>query len=36
LRGVDKMLVLREGVLERFGSRAEVMERVTARAAAAA
>jgi ABC-type protease/lipase transport system fused ATPase/permease subunit len=36
LRGVDKMLVLREGVMERFGSRAEVMERVTARAAAAA
>ena len=36
LRGVDKMLVLREGTMERFGSRAEVMERVTARAAAAA
>src|SRR6185503_20595712 len=36
LRGVDKMLVLREGMMERFGSRAEVMERVTPRAAAAA
>jgi PrtD family type I secretion system ABC transporter len=34
LRGVDKMLVLREGVMERFGPRAEVMERVTARQAA--
>jgi len=34
LRGADKMLVLREGVVERFGARAEVMERVTARQAA--
>jgi PrtD family type I secretion system ABC transporter len=34
LRGVDKMLVLREGVVERFGTRAEVMEKVTARQAA--
>jgi ABC-type protease/lipase transport system fused ATPase/permease subunit len=29
LRGVDKMLVLREGAVERFGARNEVMERVT-------
>jgi PrtD family type I secretion system ABC transporter len=29
LRGADKMLVLREGAVERFGSRAEVMERFT-------
>ncbi|HEX7219447.1 MAG TPA: ATP-binding cassette domain-containing protein, partial [Burkholderiales bacterium] len=36
LRGVDKILVLREGMMERFGSRADVMERVTARAAAVA
>jgi PrtD family type I secretion system ABC transporter len=33
LRGVDKMLVLREGAVERFGSRAEVMERLTRQAA---
>jgi PrtD family type I secretion system ABC transporter len=33
LRGVDKMLVLREGAVERFGSRAEVMERFTRQAA---
>jgi PrtD family type I secretion system ABC transporter len=33
LRGVDKMLVLREGAVERFGTRAEVMERVTRQAA---
>jgi len=29
LHGADKMLVLREGVVDRFGGRAEVMERVT-------
>src|SRR5688572_27787741 len=34
LRGADKMLVLREGMVDRFGSRAEVMERITARHAA--
>jgi PrtD family type I secretion system ABC transporter len=33
LRGVDKMLVLRDGAVERFGPRAEVMERVTRQAA---
>jgi PrtD family type I secretion system ABC transporter len=33
LRGVDKMLVLRDGAVERFGTRAEVMERVTRQAA---
>jgi PrtD family type I secretion system ABC transporter len=33
LRGVDKMLVLREGTAERFGTCAEVMARVTPRAA---
>ena len=33
LRGVDKMLVLREGAVERFGTCAEVMARVTPRAA---
>jgi PrtD family type I secretion system ABC transporter len=33
LRGADKMLVLREGAVERFGPRAEVMERVTRQAA---
>ena len=33
LRGVDKMLVLREGVVERFGTCAEVMARVTRQAA---
>ena len=33
LRGVDKMLVLREGAVERFGICAEVMSRVTPRAA---
>jgi len=34
LRGADKMLVLREGMVDRFGARAEVMERITARHAA--
>jgi PrtD family type I secretion system ABC transporter len=34
LRGVDKILVLREGLVDRFGPRAEIMERVTARQAA--
>jgi ABC-type protease/lipase transport system fused ATPase/permease subunit len=33
LRGVDKMLVLREGLVERFGARAEVMERFARQAA---
>jgi ABC-type protease/lipase transport system fused ATPase/permease subunit len=33
LRGVDKMLVLRDGAVERFGTRSEVMERVTRQAA---
>jgi PrtD family type I secretion system ABC transporter len=33
LRGVDKMLVLREGTVERFGTCAEVMARVTRQAA---
>jgi ABC-type protease/lipase transport system fused ATPase/permease subunit len=33
LRGVDKMLVLREGVVERFGPRAEVMARFARQAA---
>jgi ABC-type protease/lipase transport system fused ATPase/permease subunit len=33
LRGVDKMLVLREGAVERFGARDEVMARVTRQAA---
>jgi PrtD family type I secretion system ABC transporter len=33
LRGADKMLVLREGMVERFGARAEVMDRVTRQAA---
>jgi len=33
LRGVDKMLVLREGAVERFGVRDEVMARVTRQAA---
>jgi PrtD family type I secretion system ABC transporter len=33
LHGVDKMLVLREGVVERFGPRPEVMQRVTRQAA---
>jgi PrtD family type I secretion system ABC transporter len=33
LRGADKMLVLREGMVERFGARAEVLERVTRQAA---
>jgi ATP-binding cassette subfamily C exporter for protease/lipase/ATP-binding cassette subfamily C protein EexD len=33
LRGVDKMLVLREGAVERFGARGDVMERVTRQAA---
>ncbi|HJV10508.1 MAG TPA: ATP-binding cassette domain-containing protein, partial [Burkholderiales bacterium] len=34
LRGADKMLVLREGVVDRYGARTEVMERITARHAA--
>lgn len=34
LRGADKMLVLREGMVDRFGARTEVMERITARHAA--
>ena len=34
LRGADKMLVLREGMVDRFGARAEIMERITARHAA--
>jgi ABC-type protease/lipase transport system fused ATPase/permease subunit len=29
LRGVDRMLVLREGVVEAFGARAEIMARLT-------
>jgi ATP-binding cassette, subfamily C, bacterial EexD len=29
LRGVDKMLVLREGAVEMLGERADVMARVT-------
>jgi len=33
LHGVDKMLVLREGLAERFGPRAEVMQLVTRQAA---
>jgi len=33
LRGVDKMLVLRDGAVERFGVRDEVMARVTRQAA---
>ena len=33
LRGVDKMLVLREGLVERFGPRGEIMERVARQAA---
>jgi ABC-type protease/lipase transport system fused ATPase/permease subunit len=33
LRGVDKMLVLREGVVERFGPRAEVLARFARQAA---
>ena len=33
LHGVDKMLVLREGMVERFGPRAEVMQLVTRHAA---
>ncbi len=33
LHGVDKMLVLREGLVERFGPRAEVMQLVTRHAA---
>jgi ABC-type protease/lipase transport system fused ATPase/permease subunit len=33
LRGVDKMLVLSEGAVERFGAREEVMARVTRQAA---
>ena len=33
LRGVDQMLVLREGVVERFGTRAEVMARFARQAA---
>jgi len=33
LAGVDKMLVLREGLVERFGTRTEVMARVTRQAA---
>ena len=33
LRGADKMLVLRDGAVERFGTCAEVMARVTPRAA---
>ena len=36
LRGVDKMLVLREGSVERFGTCAEIMARVTRQAAQAA
>jgi ABC-type protease/lipase transport system fused ATPase/permease subunit len=31
LSGVDKLLVLREGALEVFGPRAEILARVTAR-----
>ena len=34
LRGADKMLVLREGMVDRYGARTEVMERITARHAA--
>jgi PrtD family type I secretion system ABC transporter len=34
LGGVDKLLVLREGAVERFGARAEIMARVTTRQAA--
>jgi ABC-type protease/lipase transport system fused ATPase/permease subunit len=33
LRGVDKMLVLREGLVDRFGPRTEIMERVARQAA---
>jgi PrtD family type I secretion system ABC transporter len=33
LRGVDKMLVLKEGLVERFGSREEIMARVARQAA---
>jgi ABC-type protease/lipase transport system fused ATPase/permease subunit len=33
LRGVDKMLVLREGLVDRFGPRSEIMERVARQAA---
>jgi PrtD family type I secretion system ABC transporter len=33
LRGADKMLVLREGAVDRFGARAEIMERITRQAA---
>jgi ABC-type protease/lipase transport system fused ATPase/permease subunit len=33
LAGVDKMLVLREGLVDRFGTRTEVMARVTRQAA---
>ena len=33
LRGADKVLVLREGAVDRFGARAEVMERITRQAA---
>jgi PrtD family type I secretion system ABC transporter len=33
LRSADKMLVLREGQVERFGARAEIMERITRQAA---
>ena len=36
LHGADKMLVLRDGTVDRFGGRAEVMERVTRPAAQAA
>jgi len=36
LRGVDKMLVLRAGAVERFGTCAEIMARVTPQAAHAA